>query len=101
MQIIKKKENPCLSNPCQNGGKCHPSFESSVAKYSCECSKDYSGLQCQILNQCYPQYCLNGGQCRLNYVGAPYCVCPVGFYGIYCQDCEIKLTLIIKPLQLK
>ena len=34
----------CASNPCQNGGTCHD----EVNDYSCDCSHEYTGENCQI-----------------------------------------------------
>ena len=35
----------CRSNPCRNGGICHPD---GPAKYDCECPSGYTGINCEI-----------------------------------------------------
>ena len=35
----------CRSNPCRNGGICHPD---GPAKYDCECPAGYTGINCEI-----------------------------------------------------
>lgn len=39
-------EDPCLSNPCSNGGSCIPSDGSPG--YDCACLNGYEGAQCEI-----------------------------------------------------
>lgn len=39
--------NECESNPCHNGGQC----TDLLAAYSCACTEDYAGPQCDILKQ--------------------------------------------------
>ena len=36
-------KNPCLPNPCKNGGKCNRKGSS----YSCSCAKGYAGKRCE------------------------------------------------------
>ncbi|XP_072181950.1 uncharacterized protein [Diadema setosum] len=36
--------NPCLSEPCQNGGTCNPSADDT--SYSCTCPTSYTGINC-------------------------------------------------------
>ncbi|XP_071489357.1 adhesion G-protein coupled receptor G7-like [Diadema antillarum] len=36
--------NPCLSEPCQNGGTCNPSADDT--SYSCTCPASYTGINC-------------------------------------------------------
>ncbi|XP_022797360.1 uncharacterized protein LOC111335643 [Stylophora pistillata] len=40
---------PCLKMRCQNGGTCHPVFNSRVAPYCCQCQERYTGDLCQHL----------------------------------------------------
>jgi len=35
--------NYCLSNPCQNGGRC----VSGYGQYVCTCTTGYAGINCQ------------------------------------------------------
>ena len=36
-------KNPCLPNPCKNGGKCNRKGSS----YTCSCAKGYTGKRCE------------------------------------------------------
>ncbi|XP_071764064.1 coagulation factor VII [Centroberyx gerrardi] len=49
----------CESNPCQNGGSC----SSQDSSYTCFCSPDFSGRDCELEYQAVPDSCLldNGG----------------------------------------
>ena len=37
--------DPCLSNPCSNGGSC---ASLNTANYTCQCPTSYCGGNCQI-----------------------------------------------------
>jgi len=41
--MIISAKNPCLPNPCRNGGKCNRKGSS----YSCSCAKGYTGKRCE------------------------------------------------------
>ena len=86
-------DNPCTSCPCKNGGTCSPDYDwpNGSASYKCSCPDGFSGERCQFVVECYSLYCLNGGYCKLNYVGVPYCVCSPGYYGSYCENSNKKL----------
>ena len=44
-------EKTCVSNPCQNGGSCFSKVfktaETNFKEFSCECTKEYTGVLCQ------------------------------------------------------
>ena len=40
-------QNPCLSDPCQNGGQCFAQADNSA--YQCLCPSSFFGTNCQIL----------------------------------------------------
>ena len=43
--LYSVSENPCLSNPCQNGGQCAPA--SDYSSFSCACPPSFAGDYCQ------------------------------------------------------
>ena len=48
-ELCDKAEDPCLSNPCLNGGSC----VSSKTDYECKCTSDWTGVNCeQPLGEC-------------------------------------------------
>lgn len=51
----------CASNPCHNGGNC----TDLLASFSCECTDEYDGPQCDILRlvTCENQPCRIGSTC--------------------------------------
>lgn len=38
--------DPCLSDPCQNGGLCTQS-DSTSTDYTCQCTQSYDGDNCE------------------------------------------------------
>ena len=40
--------DPCIPNPCLNGGICLPAIE--TGQFSCECRKDCYGPNCESCN---------------------------------------------------
>lgn len=56
-------DDPCLSNPCWNGGYC----QSNGKTWSCVCPIGFSGANCRTLslNPCLDaDACKNNGICR-------------------------------------
>lgn len=83
--------NACLPQ-CANGGFYRP-FETT-----CTCSADrlWTGVLCNIPNQCTFGYCLGGSNCSINAAAGytPVCTCPQGFTGARCDidinECEVN-----------
>ncbi|XP_068705343.1 fibropellin-1-like isoform X2 [Montipora foliosa] len=74
--------NPCLSNPCQNGGTCVTIDINGGKAYLCECPEGFKGINCEQA-VCTPGYCLNGGICKpVN--KQPTCICQAGYTGPRC-----------------
>ena len=41
--VVQNNTDPCLSNPCQNGGKC----ERFTNKFNCTCLAGFTGDKCE------------------------------------------------------
>lgn len=55
----------------------------------CRCPPGYLGEYCHHKDLCQPDYCLNGGSCKMASTvlpNNPVCVCPLGFTGTRCQE---------------
>jgi len=83
--------DPCLSNPCQNGGGCSSKIEvdpltaDTTSEFQCTCPANYVGYLCQV--ECT---CVNGGICAasnpLAHDGRGHtCKCPVQYSGPDCS----------------
>lgn len=84
-------KDPCLPNPCQNGGLCWPlNLPDGGSDFKCSCTQGYHGSTC-ALDTCRDAVtnatvCLNGGQCMVNETtGSPDCTCARGFMPPYCK----------------
>lgn len=103
VQIDAVDYDPCIHNPCQNGGSCKRRLavgpdmrtEESVPvilvsnhpqqPYACSCRPGYAGTLCEMdIDECQPSPCHNGGTCH-NLVGGFSCTCPEGFTGMACE----------------
>ncbi|EGT59406.1 CBN-CRB-1 protein [Caenorhabditis brenneri] len=90
----------CLVNgsDCKNGGKCVFSLTST----SCECLEGFTGANCEVSNSyrshptCSDIRCQNGGVCKIDAEGEPYCDCPEGYEGPFCEP---KSGCTINPCQ--
>lgn len=115
--------NPCLSNPCLNGGTCQVKlitikilsrrfcriffYQSVVAgRFTCHCTDNYYGNQCHLPSPCSSNPCQGGGTCQSTYsdytLNRPSytCLCTTDRYGINCEYQEagnfrIKLKIAL------
>ncbi|GIY01249.1 protein serrate [Caerostris darwini] len=83
-------DNPCMINPCLNGGTCSELNSTS----SCECTPGWTGAHCEInINECESSPCSNGGTC-VDLVNGYHCICIPGWEGSTCEkdadECEWK-----------
>lgn len=82
-------ENPCSSQPCQNGAICSlAGVNSQNILYRCICRRGFAGNNCQFneTQVCTSSTCLNGGSCFIELsTGLAKCSCQSQFSGIYCE----------------
>ncbi|CAI2357503.1 unnamed protein product [Caenorhabditis sp. 36 PRJEB53466] len=79
----------CLVNgtDCKNGGKCIFSLTTT----SCDCPEGFSGATCETSTSyrshptCTDIRCQNGGSCKLDAEGDPFCQCRDGFEPPFCE----------------
>ena len=94
--------DPCLSNPCMNGGVCRRSNESLSMDFNCSCSLGFQGDFCQessfICSEVRP--CKNRGICQET-DSYSSCSCQSGFQGDLCEEdvdeCALSDTSICPP----
>nr|XP_020463366.1 protein HEG homolog 1 [Monopterus albus] len=68
--------NPCVSNPCMNGGMC-VSYKGH--HFTCHCQQAWTGPTCnQDMDECERDPCPVGSRC-VNTRGSFSCECPLGF----------------------
>ena len=48
-------EDPCSSNPCLHGGKCHK-IPWTILGYKCFCTKGYTGARCRKGKKSFTSY---------------------------------------------
>ena len=64
--------------PCNNGGQC---VEQLGASYVCECTKGYTGRDCETqIQECVSNPCLNGAICQ-DQIDGYQCLCMPGYTG--------------------
>ncbi|GFR18023.1 hypothetical protein TNCT_641342 [Trichonephila clavata] len=74
-------KDPCMKNPCKNGGRC--TFDTS--SYNCVCSHGYVGKTCEIKDPCTENPCKNGGICEIS-LHSFKCVCRASYSGPTCEE---------------
>ena len=85
--------NPCLNNPCLNGGAC-TALNDADTPYTCSCLGGCTGPTCSTCSNACTTYnpCVNGGKCFLDSsTQLPYCSCPSGYSGNYCQIGKVQV----------
>ena len=88
---------PCERMPCQNNGVCIPD-EDNVHAYRCiNCTKGYTGTNCETHSACVSENC-NGGECIAKDSSPKefICLCPLGRVGVQCETGRCRLSLLIK-----
>lgn len=82
--------NPCLLNPCLNGGQCISQGDGFI----CSCPSTFAGNRCEAPanTPCQPNPCLYGGICTPQ--GNTFvCQCPPNYTGRCCEILAIPTTL--------
>nr|AVK72306.1 slit1 protein [Isodiametra pulchra] len=80
---ILAKCDPCLLDPCINGGTC--SIDDEI-EFSCKCPQGFGGRYCEnYLSICYTEPCLHGGTCNSVSQSEYWCDCAPGFRGKQCE----------------
>ncbi|EYC17377.1 hypothetical protein Y032_0031g2437 [Ancylostoma ceylanicum] len=79
----------CSSQPCLNGGVCHPNTASPWKSYWCDCPQSYAGARCQTPIVCKTNTCGKNADCfvanhQLN------CICRTGYSGDPRRGCARK-----------
>nr|XP_054763175.1 sushi, nidogen and EGF-like domain-containing protein 1 [Lytechinus pictus] len=107
--LRERGPNPCLSDPCQNEGRCFSDAENT--QYACLCPGSFSGINCEItdssptatstpalINPCLSDPCQNGGSCFSQSDNTAYrCMCPDTFIGTNCEAIATILQTTVPP----
>uniref|UniRef100_A0A0R3W0Y6 Slit homolog 2 protein n=1 Tax=Taenia asiatica TaxID=60517 RepID=A0A0R3W0Y6_TAEAS len=82
---IVAKCNPCVGNPCLNGGRCETI---SSVEFKCTCEMPFYGDRCEKkVDACFEKPCKSGGTCEVtDDLGHYRCNCPTGFTGLNCEE---------------
>lgn len=93
--VCSNSQLTCNDITCQNGGTCTnvvPSSPNALDAFQCTCSPGFSGVTCEIVDQCSLSPCLNGGVCQ-NFGSLSYvCECVAGCSGVNCENCGNQPT---------
>ncbi|GIX94303.1 hypothetical protein CEXT_391971 [Caerostris extrusa] len=91
--VCSQVDNPCMINPCLNGGTCSELNSTS----SCECTPGWTGAHCEInINECESSPCSNGGTC-VDLVKWLSLHLHTRMEGIFRKNCSHQLSDCILP----
>ncbi|XP_060566825.1 protein crumbs homolog 1-like [Ruditapes philippinarum] len=78
----EKQTDPCLLNPCENGGTCQPATDGT---FLCKCFAGFdSNYNCRDINECsIASSTCHNGTCQ-NTLGSFKCLCNSGYQGVHC-----------------
>ncbi|XP_065915266.1 uncharacterized protein [Dysidea avara] len=79
VKVLLYEIDPC--NDCVLNSTCTPQSDGSV---TCVCPDGYTGANCDISTSCFPNPCMNGGNCSDEADGFT-CSCPFPLNGTLCD----------------
>lgn len=70
--------------------------EDNVHDYSCNCTADFEGKNCDRHIRCKSENC-NGGECipKVSNTSDFVCLCPFGRVGVQCETSGYKINVIV------
>ncbi|XP_014215868.1 protein crumbs [Copidosoma floridanum] len=75
----------CADQPCRNGSTCADVVNLRTAdNFTCACMPGYEDTLCDK-PYCEVRKCQNSGDCLYHDNQTPYCSCPAGYTGKYCE----------------
>ncbi|GFO06350.1 delta-like protein [Plakobranchus ocellatus] len=85
-KVCEDIEDPCLSEPCLNGGHCF-SLQELPPKFICLCAEGWDGLYCSVKQDPCDDYpCQNMGICMSYNAKTSYsCNCSYPYTGAHCE----------------